>query len=90
MYSICSLCPRCELQVDLNAARREKEQAEAELALAETRRKQMVTMATEQEERDEVLTFRKIRSWQQVALYLLYFVTLMNVFITAIGISTHG
>ena len=76
-----------ELRVDMNIARREREQAEAELALAESCRKQAMTLTLEQEELDELASFRKIRSWQQVALYLLYFITLMNVFITAIGIS---
>ena len=39
------------------------------------------------EDRQERLAFRKISFWQHMATYLLYFVMLMNVFITTFGIS---
>ena len=77
-----------DARADLLIAKRDKEQVEAELDLADSREKQAIALAAEQEEKEEMATFRKIRSWQQVALYLLYFITLMNVFVTAIGIST--
>jgi len=33
------------------------------------------------------VTFRKVSLWQHAATYLLYFVMLMNVFVTTFGIS---
>jgi len=40
-----------------------------------------------EEDRMESTTFRKVALWQHVATYLLYFVMLMNVFVTTFGIS---
>ena len=39
------------------------------------------------EDRQERMAFRKVSFWQHMATYLLYFVMLMNVFITTFGIS---
>ncbi len=41
----------------------------------------------QRDERQERVTFRKLSIWQHAATYLLYFVMLMNVFITTFGIS---
>ena len=39
------------------------------------------------EDKQERLAFRKVSFWQHMATYLLYFVMLMNVFVTTFGIS---
>jgi len=40
------------------------------------------------EDRQERATFRRVSFWQHMATYLLYFVMLLNVFITTFGISS--
>ena len=45
------------------------------------------TVREVQEDGRERLTFRKVSFWQHLATYLLYFVMLMNVFVTTFGIS---
>lgn len=72
----------------LQAAKREKDQADTEVQFADSRHKQALLLADEIDEKEEMATFKKIRWWQQLGLYMLYFITLMNVFVTAIGIST--
>lgn len=73
---------------DHTNALREKEEAEAELKLAEAQQNHAFFMKEQEEDRQERLTFRKISFWQHMATYLLYFVMLLNVFITTFGIST--
>ena len=84
-----------EMEAELARARedhcstlREKEEGEAELKLAEAQQNHAFFMKEQEEDRQERLTFRKISFWQHMATYLLYFVMLLNVFITTFGIST--
>ncbi len=72
---------------ELNTAIREKEEAEAEKKLAEAQQHHAFFVKEQFEDRQERLTFRKISFWQHMATYLLYFVMLMNIFITTFGIS---
>ena len=72
---------------DLNVAMREKQEAEAEQKLAEAHAHHMFFVKEQREDRQERSTFRKIAIWQHMATYLLYFIMLMNVFITTFGIS---
>ena len=83
-----------DLEEELNKARdecsgamREKEEAEAEQKLAEAQQHHAFFVKEQYEDRQERITFRKISFWQHMATYLLYFVMLMNVFITTFGIS---
>ena len=84
-----------EMEAELQRARdehagaiREKEEAEAEQKLAEAQQSHAFFMKEQDEDRQERLTFRKVSFWQHMATYLLYFVMLLNVFITTFGIST--
>src|SRR6218665_1016135 len=73
---------------DLAAALRDKEEAEAEQRLAEAQQNRLLVMTERQADWQAKVTFRKISLWQHAATYLLYFVLLLNVFITTFGIST--
>ena len=84
-----------EMEAELQRARdehagaiREKEEAEAEQKLSEAQQSHAFFMKEQDEDRQERLTFRKVSFWQHMATYLLYFVMLLNVFITTFGIST--
>jgi len=72
---------------DLAAAQREKAESEAEQRLAEAQRHRAVFIKERRDELHERATFRKVSFWQHGATYLLYFVMLMNVFITTFGIT---
>lgn len=72
---------------ELLTARRDREEAEAEVRLVEGRRQKAMLLAEQREARMERKTFRKLARWQQVALYILYFIGIMNVLITAFGVS---
>jgi len=72
---------------DLAAAQREKAESEAEQRLAEAQRHRAVFVKERRDELQERATFRKVSFWQHGATYLLYFVMLMNVFITTFGIT---
>jgi len=72
---------------DLAAAQREKAESEAEQRLAEAHRHRAVFIKERRDELQERATFRKVSFWQHGATYLLYFVMLMNVFITTFGIT---
>ena len=72
---------------DLAAAEREKAESEAERRLAEAQRHRAVYVRERRDELQERTTFRRVSFWQHGATYLLYFVMLMNVFITTFGIS---
>jgi len=72
---------------DLAAAQREKAESEAEHRLAEAQRHRAVYVKERRDEMQERTTFRKVSFWQHGATYLLYFVMLMNVFITTFGIT---
>jgi len=72
---------------DLCAALREKEEAEAEQKLSEAQQHHAFFVKEQHEDRQERMTFRRVSFWQHMATYLLYFVMLMNVFITTFGIT---
>lgn len=72
---------------ELAAAQREKAESEAEQRLAEAQRHRAVYVKERRDEQQERTTFRKVSFWQHGATYLLYFVMLMNVFITTFGIT---
>ena len=72
---------------EMQSAQREKEEAEAEQKLAEAQQHHAFFVKEQFEDRQERITFRKVSFWQHMATYLLYFVMLMNVFITTFGIS---
>ena len=72
---------------ELAAARREKDELEAEQRLAEALQRRAFYAKEQREDRRERATFGRIARWQHAATYLLYFVMLMNVFITTFGIS---
>ena len=72
---------------ELAASRREKDELEAEQRLAEAVYRRAFYAKEQREDRRERATFGRIARWQHAATYLLYFVMLMNVFITTFGIS---
>jgi len=72
---------------ELAASRREKDELEAEQRLAEALYRRAFYAKEQREDRRERATFGRIARWQHAATYLLYFVMLMNVFITTFGIS---
>ncbi len=72
---------------EMNSAVREKEEAEAEQKLAEAQQHHAFFVKEQHDDRQERVTFRKISFWQHMATYLLYFVMLMNIFVTTFGIS---
>ena len=73
---------------DLCVALREKEEAEAEQKLSEAQQHHAFFVKEQHEDRQERTTFRRVSFWQHMATYLLYFVMLLNVFITTFGISS--
>ena len=77
---------------ELASATRQREEGEAEQRLADALLQRSFGVREHAEDQLERLTFRKISLWQHAATYLLYFVMLMNVFITTFGISggVHG
>lgn len=87
-------CNNADMQAELTRAKeelasatREKEEAEAEKKLGEAQKHHALFVEEQLEDRQEKVTFRKMAFWQHMATYLLYFVMLMNVFITTFGIS---
>ena len=83
-----------DLEEELHRAReelaisaREKEESEAEQKLAEAQQHHAFFVKEQFEDREERVVFRKGTFWQHCATYLLYFVGLMNFFITTFGIS---
>jgi len=72
---------------ELASARRDKDELEAEQRLAEALQRRAFYAKEQREDRRERATFARIARWQHAATYLLYFVMLMNVFITTFGIS---
>ena len=77
---------------ELASATRQREEGEAEQRLADALLQRSFGVREHAEEQLERLTFRKVSQWQHTATYLLYFVMLMNVFVTTFGISggVHG
>ena len=77
---------------ELASATRQREEGEAEQRLADALLQRSFGMREHAEDQLERLTFRKVSIWQHAATYLLYFVMLMNVFVTTFGISggVHG
>jgi len=77
---------------ELASATRQREEGEAEQRLADALLQRSFGVREHAEDQLERLTFRKISLWQHAATYLLYFVMLMNVFVTTFGISgsVHG
>ena len=76
-----------QLQLEHTAAINDKREAEAERMMAEARQRHAFYAREMANERRERITFRKLSRWQHAATYLLYFVMLMNVFVTTFGIS---
>lgn len=72
---------------EMHSAAREKEEAEADQKLAEAQQHQAFFIKEQWEDREERVVYRKGTFWQHCATYLLYFIGLMNVFITTFGIS---
>ena len=78
-------------KTELQCSMREKEEATAEQKLAEAHQHQAFFVKEQSEDREERVVYRKGTFWQHMATYLLYFIGLMNVFITTFGISGgHG
>jgi len=77
---------------ELASATRQREEGEAEQRLADALLQRSFGVREHAEDQLERLTFRKISLWQHTATYLLYFIMLMNVFVTTFGISggVHG
>ena len=77
---------------ELASATRQREEGEAEQRLADALLQRSFGVQEHAEDQLERLTFRKVSLWQHAATYLLYFVMLMNVFVTTFGISggVHG
>jgi len=71
---------------EIAACRRQKEAIEAELISLEARRQRVVAAQKGAENTEEKAMFRAVMFWQQFTMYVLYFVCLMNIFITAFGI----
>lgn len=74
-------------KTDLEMATNDKREAEAEKKLAEARQFRAFFVREQFEDQQERSTFRKMSFWQHAATYLLYFILLMNIFITTFGIS---
>ena len=64
-----------------------KKEADAERRAAEARQYHAFYARELAAARRERVTFRKLSRWQHAATYLLYFVMLMNIFVTTFGIS---
>lgn len=76
-----------QLQVEHATAVNDKREAEAERLSAEARHRHAYYARELANERRERVIFHKLSRWQHSATYLLYFVMLMNVFVTTFGIS---
>lgn len=76
-----------QMQAEHAAAVSDKREAEVERQMAEARQRHAFYARETATERRERITFRKLSRWQHAATYLLYFVMLMNVFVTTFGIS---
>ena len=72
---------------EMSAALRDKGESEAAQRLSAAQQHHAFFVKEQFEDRQERVTFRKISFWQHMATYLLYFVMLMNIFITTFGIS---
>lgn len=70
-----------------HACCREKEESEAEQKLSEAHQRHAFFVKEQWEDREERLVYKTMTFWQHCATYLLYFIGLMNVFITTFGIS---
>jgi len=87
-------CQTAGLNEELAALRAEheaaigvKKEADAERRAAEARQYHAFYARELAAARRERITFRKLSRWQHAATYLLYFVMLMNIFVTTFGIS---
>ena len=75
------------LRADNEAAAGIKKEADAERRAAEARQYHAFYARELAAARRERVVFRKLSRWQHAATYLLYFVMLMNIFVTTFGIS---
>jgi len=75
------------LRAEHEAATAVKKEADAERRAAEARQSHAFYARELAAARRERVTFRKLSRWQHAATYLLYFVMLMNIFVTTFGIS---
>jgi len=75
------------LRVEHEEASMIKKEADAERRAAEARQYHAFYARELAAARRERVTFRKLSRWQHAATYLLYFVMLMNIFVTTFGIS---
>jgi len=75
------------LRAEHEAASSVKKEADAERRAAEARQSHAFYARELASARRERVTFRKLSRWQHAATYLLYFVMLMNIFVTTFGIS---
>jgi len=75
------------LRAEYEAATGVKKEADAERRAAEERQYHAFYARELAAARRERVTFRKLSRWQHAATYLLYFVMLMNIFVTTFGIS---
>jgi len=75
------------LRAEHEAATGVKKEADAERRAAEARQYHAFYARELAAARRERVTFRKLSRWQHAATYLLYFVMLMNIFVTTFGIS---
>jgi len=75
------------LRVEHEEASMVKKEADAERRAAEARQYHAFYARELAAARRERITFRKLSRWQHAATYLLYFVMLMNIFVTTFGIS---
>lgn len=72
---------------ELKSAIVERDETEMERRKAEARLQRTLLVERQTREKNAMVIFRTVSCWQRTAAYLLYFVMLMNVFITAFGIS---
>ena len=75
------------LRAEHEAATGVKKEADAERRAAQARQYHAFYARELAAARRERVTFRKLSRWQHAATYLLYFVMLMNIFVTTFGIS---
>jgi len=75
------------LRTELEVATGVKKEADAERRAAQARQYHAFYARELAAARRERVTFRKLSRWQHAATYLLYFVMLMNIFVTTFGIS---
>lgn len=72
---------------ELKTAIVERDETETERRKAETKLQRTLLVERQAREQNAMAIFRTVSCWQRTATYLLYFVMLMNVFITAFCIS---